>query len=203
MEKYGTETNKLRNEQKTTETTKNVTKVVNGTVKTKKKSGIKKLADIFIAEDITTVVSYLLNDVLIPSAKKTLTEMIKNGSDMLINGETRSERNRSNGSRESYRSYYERNNEPRKTDNSHRRSALDYDDIVLETKVDAEDVLSQLDDLIANYNVVSVADLYQSVGIRNYPYTANDYGWTDLRNAYSMRVRDGYLLKLPKALPLN
>ena len=29
------------------------------------------------------------------------------------------------------------------------------------------------------------------------------YGWTDIRNASVIRVRDGYMIKLPKALPLN
>ena len=34
-------------------------------------------------------------------------------------------------------------------------------------------------------------------------YTDNKYGWTDIRNASVIRVRDGYMIKLPKALPLN
>jgi hypothetical protein len=34
-------------------------------------------------------------------------------------------------------------------------------------------------------------------------YTDNKYGWTDIRSASVNRTRDGYALKLPKALPLN
>ena len=40
------------------------------------------------------------------------------------------------------------------------------------------------------------------VGI-NGSYTDNKYGWTHLRSADVQRVRDGYLLKLPKALPFD
>ena len=50
--------------------------------------------------------------------------------------------------------------------------------------------------------MVSVADLYDLVGISG-NYTDNKYGWTNLRNSDVQRVRDGYLLKLPKALPFD
>jgi len=51
--------------------------------------------------------------------------------------------------------------------------------------------------------MVSVADLYELVGIQG-SYTDNKYGWTkNIRNASVVRVRDGYLLKLPKALPFD
>ena len=67
---------------------------------------------------------------------------------------------------------------------------------------EAEDVLSRMDELIDTYGVVSVADLYDLVGI-SCNYTDNKYGWTNLRNAEPVRVRDGYMLKLPKALPID
>ena len=36
------------------------------------------------------------------------------------------------------------------------------------------------------------------------PYTANSYGWTSIRTAEPVRVRDGgYVLKLPKASPID
>ena len=59
-----------------------------------------------------------------------------------------------------------------------------------------------MDELIATYGLVSVADLYDLVGIAG-SYTDNKYGWTDIRNASVVRVRDGYVIKLPRALPLN
>ena len=74
--------------------------------------------------------------------------------------------------------------------------------MVLETRGEAEDVLSRMDELIDTYGVVSVADLYDLVGI-SCNYTDNKYGWTNLRNAEPVRVRDGYMLKLPKALPID
>lgn len=78
----------------------------------------------------------------------------------------------------------------------------DYDDIILESRGEAEDVLERMDELIATYQLVSVADFYDLVGVSG-NYTDNKYGWTDIRNASVIRVRDGYMIKLPKALPLN
>ena len=82
------------------------------------------------------------------------------------------------------------------------RTGYDYDDIILESYGEAEDVLERMDELIATYQLVSVADFYDLVGVSG-NYTDNKYGWTDIRNASVMRVRDGYMIKLPKALPLN
>ena len=78
----------------------------------------------------------------------------------------------------------------------------DYDEIVLESRGEAEEVLERMDDLLDNYGIVSVAAFYDLVGITG-NYTDNKYGWTSLRNASVQRLRDGYLLKLPKALPLD
>ncbi len=185
---------------------KKVEKVTNGTVKTKKKSEIHKWTDIFLAEDVTNVKNYIIDDVLLPAAKKAISDIVTNGIDMLLYGETRS-RTKEKGSRVSYSKYYDDRDRydrrDRDRDRGRRvRNGYDYDDIILETRGEAEDVLDRMDDLIDTYGIVSVADLYDLVGIQG-NYTDNKYGWTNLRNADIQRLRDGYLLKLPKALPLD
>lgn len=67
---------------------------------------------------------------------------------------------------------------------------------------EAEDVLMSLNELIDVYGKASVADLYDLVGISG-RYTDVKYGWTNLMTASHTRVRDGYLLKLPRVMPLN
>ena len=60
-----------------------------------------------------------------------------------------------------------------------------------------------MDELIATYGVVRVADFYELVGVTG-NYTDNKYGWTDIRNASVVRARDGgYIIKLPKAFPID
>ena len=169
--------------------------------KTKKKSDVKKFTDTFIAEDITSVKDYILMEVLLPAAKKAISDIVTNGIDMILYGETRS-KSKSRESRVSYTKYYDRDRDYDRPTRTRGRYGYDYDDIILDTRKEAEEVLDRMDDLIDNYGMVSVADLYDLVGVSG-NYTDNKYGWTNLRNADVQRVRDGYLLKLPKALPFD
>ena len=178
---------------------KKVEKVVTGKVKTKKKSEASKLKDIFISEDVSNVKSYIFMDVLIPAAKKAISDIVSNGIDMILYGETRGRKSSSGASYVSYRDYSRRDD---RQDTSRTRTGYDYDDIILETRGEAEDVLERMNELIDMYDVVSVADLYDLVG-KSCNYTDNKYGWTNIRNAEPIRVRDGYLLKMPKAGPIN
>ena len=74
--------------------------------------------------------------------------------------------------------------------------------IVFNSRGDAEAVLMSMDELISQYEVVRVADLYDLAGITG-DYTDYRYGWTDIRSARIERVRDGYIIRMPKALPLD
>lgn len=77
------------------------------------------------------------------------------------------------------------------------RSNHEFDEIVLSTRVEAEEVIDRLMDLISRYQSASVADLYELVGE---PKTHIDekWGWTDLREATYTKLRNGYVLDLPK-----
>lgn len=194
--------NSHRSKEQTTLPEKKVEKIVNNGVKTKKKN---KLADVFVTEDIRNVKDYIIMDVLIPAAKKALSDIVTNGIDMILYGETRS--NKSKGSKVSYSKYYDDRDRDRYSSRSYERSrttrmGYDYDEIILESRGEAEEVLNKMDELLDVYGVVSVADLYDLVGV-NGNYTDNKYGWTNLRSASVQRLREGYLLKLPKALPLD
>ena len=82
------------------------------------------------------------------------------------------------------------------------RARHDFDEIILETRGEAEEVLSHLVDLTIDYQQATVADLYDLVGITS-NFTDNKYGWTDLRSASVTRVRDGYLINLPRTQILD
>lgn len=179
---------------------KKVEKVVTGVVRTKKKSELRKLTDIFIAEDITNVKSYILMDIVVPAIKDAIEDVVH----MLLRGEAGGGRRRSGSSpasKVSYRSYYERERD-RRDGPPRPRSEYDLDEIVISTRGEAEEVLSRMDDMIAMYKTVSVADFYDLIGM-SCDYTANKYGWANIRNAQVVRVRDGWVIKLPRAVPLD
>ena len=181
---------------------KKVTKVVKGTVKTKKRSDIHKLTDIFISEDVTNVKSYILMDVLVPAIKKAISDIVRDGIDMILYGDSgRSNRRSTNAGYVSYRDFSSRRDSDRFS-NDRIRGSYNYDDITFQSKADAQDVLDGMDDLIETYKVVTVADLYDLIG-KSCNYTDNKYGWTNLRNAEVLHGRDGWKIKLPRALPID
>lgn len=181
---------------------KRAEKVVHGKVKTKK-NNTRKLTDVFITEDAANVKNYVLFDVIVPSIKKALYDLVVGALDMtLFGGRGGGNSKRSISDKVSYRDYNSiSKRDERSYGNTRTTSGYSYDDIVLETRGEAESVLSRMDEIIEEYDSVRVADLYDLVGITG-DYTDNKYGWTNIRNARVVRTRDGYKIEMPRALPL-
>ena len=205
MEQYGPNSHKSKEAQKegAASSDKKVEKVISGSAKPKKKGEMQKFADVFISEDVGNVKSYILMDVLVPAIKKAISDIVTNGIDMILYGETGRTRKASSGTKVSYGKYYDREPDRRRDRSISSRGGYDYDDIVFETSGDAEKVLDSMNDIISQYGVVSVGDLYDLADVSTNNYAVNKYGWTDISGCKPVRVRDGYILKLPKALPLN
>ena len=180
---------------------KKLEKVVSGEAKTRKKSEVKKFANIFVPEDVENVKSYILIDVIVPGIKNAIADAVS----IMLFGEAGRLGGRNNkGSRASYQRYYDDRRDDRRDYGRPRAvSGFDYDDIVFDTRGDADLVLDQMESAIHQYSLVSVADLYDLAGITCRSYTANKYGWTDLRGAKVVRVRDGYILELPRTVQIN
>lgn len=166
-------------------------KIITGEVITKK-SITKEVRNSFI-----DAAGYVFTEVLVPALKNMLSDMIQNGTDIILFGESRGGSRRSrriDGSNYvSYSSYADDNRRPVYSYGGRYR----VDDIILESKADAEDVMDNLIETIDKYGVATVADLYDLIG-KSSQYTDNDYGWTDLSLSKTRPVREGWLLDLPK-----
>lgn len=179
---------------------KNVQKVITGDAK--RSGGISKLrfGSLIFPNDGKNIRNYLITDVIIPSIKDLLTDMVTKGINMLLYGEDRSSKRKSPFGTTSYISYNSiSQSKPSRTAST---SAVLSDDIIIESREEAEDVLSTLCDIISTYGTTSVADLYECVGFTP-EHTDYKYGWTNLSAASVVRTREGYLIKLPKAKPLD
>lgn len=202
MNDYKPNSNRFKEEQKNNTNEKKVEKVVTGNVTTKKKNGLQKIADEFISEDMKNIKSYVVGDVLIPAVKKAISDIVTTGIDMILYGGSRGGGRRSTAGSVSYTNYYDRDRRTSSTRPTTQYSGRSYDDIVLTTRGEAEEVLDRMYELIDSYKVVSVADLYDLVGITG-NYTDNKYGWTDIHRAEIVRVREGYMIKMPRAVPID
>lgn len=177
-----------------------IEKVVTGKVKTKSNNA-RHLANIFISEDAGNVKSYLFLDVFVPALKKLISDVVRDGVDMLLYG--KSQGNRSSGSKVSYRSYYDSGSSNRRENSDTRvRSRFDYDDLIFDSRGEAEAVRKKMEDVVDRYGFVSVADMYDMADLTA-PYTASKYGWTSVRNSEVVRINGGYIIKLPSVVPLD
>jgi hypothetical protein len=202
MREYQPNSHKSKEEKATEAPTKEkrVQKVVNGKVKTKKNEG-RKLASMFISEDAANVKSYIVLDVLIPAIKKAILDIVTDGADMILYGGSGSNK-RKTGNKISYRSYYDDKKDDRRDGGLRAKGRFDYDDLVFDSRGECEAVREQMVDLIDTYGFVTVADMYDMAALPA-PYTSNKYGWTNIRTAETVRIKDGYVLKLPKAMPID
>lgn len=207
MEDLKPNSHRFKEEQKRqpTEEKKEIQKVVKGPVKVKKKSAVSKAVDQFVEEDLGNIKTYLISDVIIPTIKNTIWDAFTNTLDMVLYGGTgRAKKNGPGSSRVSYVSYnnYSNRRDNRENSDEPRRSKYDFSVITFNNKSDADEVLRQMDAIMDTYKMVSVSDFYDLIG-ESCDYTDQKYGWMNLRNARTVRGRDGYYLELPKPIPID
>ncbi len=174
-----------------------VKKIVSGRRVVKKES-------VFL-DTLRNVSRYILFEILIPAAKTTISEMMSNGTDMILWGETRRSRHDRDrtGSRVSYTNYFPSTRErDRERYRERDRSRYRMDEIVLDTRQDADEVLTRLLAILDEYESVTVSEYYEIMGVPS-EFTDQNYGWTNLRDAVVQRIREGYIIDLPepKLLP--
>lgn len=155
----------------------------------------------FIKEDLSGVKEPGILGVIIPAAKKTIMDVIN----VFLHPNGKPSYSNSSYSKISYNNYYDGNKDlPFSSSKPSVASVLDYDLIVYDTRGEAEKVLAMMDEIMSTYHVISVADYYEISGIEDSNYTANKYGWKDIRSARIVRTTyNQYQIKLPKAIPLS
>lgn len=173
------------------------------TGKTRKKNTLEKFAGMIIQSDISAVKETIVSEVVVPMVKNLIANTVSDTIYMMMFGETRNAREngrRSNASYVSYGSMYKAMDDQRST--AKRASGYEFEDVVVPTRGEAEIILDRMNELISVYKVASVADLYDLAGVSS-KYTDNKYGWTDIRGAEVIFSRGEYVIKMPRACPLD
>lgn len=186
--------------------TKKIEQIVSGGVVRRKQSLLKR-----VRNDARGVSDYIFRDVLIPAAKNMVTDSVQQGIERMIFPDSRPRSHQSRGGNNGYVSYNRvgsnsgswNNRQEQRRDVSRRaRSTHDFDEIILESRGEAEEVLDALYELLSKYDSASVSALYELTGISG-NYTDDKWGWTSLQGASVSHVRNGYLINLPKPEPLD
>lgn len=195
---YPTNSHRAKEEQSIApaEERRKVEKVVTGVVKPKKKNEFGKLVELFISQDAPKIGSFVMHDILVPAFKKAVMGSI----DMLLNGGHGSGYTPDYSSKPKirYSQYAEEPNYRKATGTVVAKSNVEYADIQYPSRGAAERVLLAMRDIHAEFQSVTLAELYEMSGL-DHPYTYTKYGWTSLRDAKIVRRGDGYFIELPPA----
>lgn len=191
---------------------KHVQKVVEGKVTRRKKPLGKRVKEMFLADGEVSVADYVFGEVLIPALKDMMTDAVSQGFERMVYGESRSNNRRtrpttgafgSSPNQVNYTRYSSSNQrKDERPTNRRQRGSHEFDEIILGSRAEAQDVIGSLRDIIDKYDTVSVQDLYEMVGV-DFHHTDSKWGWTNLDDAIVRRISNGYLLDLPKTEPID
>lgn len=170
-------------------------KVIKGSAKQNKGGEFKRAVD----DNVRELKNYVLKDVLLPAIKRTISDIVGNGVSILLGEKPSARQSNIPATRVSYRAYYDERNSEREAPKP--RTVYQYSDICLDSSSDAESVYERMQEILSQYQVVSVGDLYELVDIQT-NFTDYKYGWTSMKNAYIAHTSRGYELRMPRPMAL-
>ena len=77
MGEYASNSHKSKEKRSEQVPEKKVEKIVSGSVKAKKKSGLQKITNVFVPEDVDNVKSYILEDIVVPAVKDIILDAVR------------------------------------------------------------------------------------------------------------------------------
>lgn len=189
-----------------------VDKVVTGEVVKRPKSLGRKFKDVFIGGEFKSAARYIAADVLLPALRNLVVDTTTKGIERIIYGESAAARRRTPEyrPRTQYSSPIWRG-DPRDRDRAYlpkqppyipRGSRHQVGEVIVSTREEAEMVVEALTEIISKYDVASVGDLNDLLGLAT-TYVDNNWGWTFLNSVVIRQIREGYLIDLPPAEPLR
>lgn len=167
----------------------------------------KKRTDNDLAKSLSDTLGYVAKDVIIPMLQDAFVDSITQGTERMVYGEARTKRaaGRRPGTGTGYISYNRVSNPapastaskpPVRQPSRQDRSRQAFDDIILSTRAEANDIIDRLFELIELYGYATVSDLYEFAGFKP-SHTDESWGWYDVRSAVARKVRSGFLVDLP------
>lgn len=186
-------------------------------VATKKPLG-KRLWDLFIGQDPKDLRDYFIKDVLIPEmldiAGMGFDSVLDNIGMRFGSGPARKRTGYggySNG-KVSYSGLFKksyenaRRNRPTRRDRNDRdeyqNDKVDYRNVVLQYREDAENVIDHMIERIEDTGSISVAEFFDMLELPS-KFTDNDWGWENARDIGLKRVHGGWLIDVREAIHLD
>lgn len=190
---------------------KQLKKVVQAQPTKVKRGLISRLVNGVIGPDgLPSIGAYVNEEIIKPAVKNIIYDAITSGLSRALNMDHKGYRPPTHGSGHSPNrtQYNTRNSTSRPAPHEERRTArparYGVEEYIIEERYDAAHVLTTLTENADAYDVVSVADYYDLIGVPSV-YTDNTYGWTvdTIHHASILPVRGGYIIKFPPVEVIN
>lgn len=209
LEQLPSNSDKIKNKEEKREEIK-LDKVVTGNITVKKRGFFKRFKKSMVSEDAENVGGYVIQDIIIPTVKDLIFDAARGALEMILWGNTSGRRGRKGNvpyNSLNEKSTYQYNGRTNGSSREERKSRRNYNyfdisEMVFDRRSDAEDVLYQLRMVLEEYPSVSVANFYDVLDM-SAPYTAENYGWTDLKDADVRKCKGGYYLDVPDPRIIN
>ncbi len=167
----------------------------------------RRIKEMFVGGETKGLFEYIVGDVLAPAFRDMMHDAVIEGTERAIYGGRRSSSRRSDPRRGSSfgnvtpinYSRYSRPSETRPP-SPRRLNMPAFEDIIMDSRIEAEKVLDILVTRVQDYEFVPVRVLYELIG-EPFHHTDEKHGWYDLSSAFVKRVSGGYLLVLPRPEP--
>lgn len=179
-----------------------------GKVIARKKPLGLRIKEVIFGGEVNSAARYIGAEVLLPAFRNLLVDATTKGIERMVYGDSAYSRPR-NATTEyrpkvTYHNPINQGGRPRTgnlPDQATPRPRRDDTEIIFGTRSDAELVLERLQDVIDQYQVTSMGDLNEIVGLPT-NHMDNKWGWENLRFAEIRQTRDGFVLNLPPAQPI-
>lgn len=190
-----------------------VEQIVDGGVTIKKAPWHQRFTKTFFGSDIKSVKDHVVQDLVVPSIKNTIVDVVIETAERAILGEVRSRRSPIGGFRGGLANHVNyasitkgaaaRREDPREVIDRRARANHDFGMIVFDDRARAEQVVLGLAALVDEFGLATVADLYTMIG-QSSEYTDNGFGWEDLRGADVIGSNHrGWSINLPRPQKIN
>lgn len=150
--------------------------------------------------------SFIFDEIVTPLIQRAVVEGVTGAINFLVKGDAYADRKDIQKFGKSYINYNGISSGKPASNYvySGKNSNMDIENVWFESRVDAQRVLDEMQAVIANYDILTVNGFYDIIGKTSIIDQGNEkFGWSDLRNAYVTASRGGWVLHLPRPMPID
>ena len=209
MEQYPSNTLKERNKQAQKKEKPELKCVVSGKSKPVPQSFWSKVFVGIKPASGQTMKGFIFDEIVTPLIQRAVVEGVTGAINYLVKGDAYADRKNNNSFGKSYINYNgissgKSNANGNQYVYSGKNSGMEIENVWFESRVDAQRVLDEMQNVIAGYDILTVNGFYDIIGRTNIIDPSNEkFGWSDLRNAYITASRGGWVIHLPHPMPID